>query len=68
MKIYFQLIPGVVEKLIDGADYEEHDEEEEMEQSKEHWKWCVEMLKTLMSPELLHDTAVFMRCQLNPSE
>jgi len=63
-----ELIPGVVEKLIDESSYEEHDEEEEMENSKEHWEWCVGELKKLLSPELIHDTAVFMRCQLKPSE
>ena len=66
--IYFQLIPGVVEKLIDESSYEEHDEEEEMENSKEHWEWCVGELKKLLSPELIRDTAVFMRCQLKPSK
>jgi len=63
-----ELIPGVIEKLIDEASYEEHDEEEEMANSKEHWEWCVGMLKKLLSPELIQDTAVFMRCQLKPME
>lgn len=62
------LISDVVTMLVDysKADVtEHHDEEEEMRNSREHWDWCVGMLKSLMSPELIYDTAVFMHCRLN---
>jgi len=62
-----ELINGVVDKLTDEAGYDEepHDPEDEARHSREHWEWCKGMLKGLMTPELIYDTAVFMRCQLN---
>lgn len=61
-----ELIRGVIENLVDNAGYEEeHDPEEEMAHSREHWEWCVGMLKGLLTPELVYDTAVFMHCQMN---
>ena len=67
LTIQFQLINGVVDKLTDEAGYDEepHDPEDEARHSREHWEWCKGMLKGLMTPELIYDTAVFMRCQLN---
>ena len=44
---------------------ESHDAEDEARHSREHWEECVRDLTTLMTPELLYDTAVFMHCQLN---
>ena len=33
--------------------------------AKEHWDSCKEDLIALLTDELIFDTAVFMRCQLN---
>lgn len=62
-----ELIPKVVDELMDeaGFDEEPHDPWEEAAESKAHWDWCVGELKKLMTPELIYDTAVFVHCQLN---
>jgi len=61
------LIRDVIENLVDeaGFDEEPHDVWDEAAHSREHWEWCVGMLKGLMTPELKKDTAHFMHCQLN---
>lgn len=65
-----ELIRDVVENLVDeaGFDEEPHDPEEEAAHSREHWEWCVGMLKGLMTDALIKDTATFMHCQLNLTE
>lgn len=65
-----ELIGNVIENLVDEAGFNEepHDPEEEAAHSREHWEWCVGMLKGLMTDALIKDTATFMHCQLNLTE
>ena len=44
---------------------EPYDPEEDARHSREYWQWRVRELNRLLTPELIYDTAVFMRCQLN---
>jgi len=62
-----ELIPDVIENLVDKSKFDEepHDPEEEARTSREHWEWCVGELKGLLTDALLKDTATFMHCQLN---
>ena len=59
-----------MEKLMDESAYhkEPYDPAEKARHSRENWEYCVNELRKLMTPELMCDTAVFMRCQLNLSK
>jgi len=62
-----ELIASVVTELMDeaGFDLEPHDAEEEARNSRAHWEWCKGELKGLLTPQMVYDTALFMRCRLN---